>query len=376
MQLRSRSIITMADDNTKGYEMHNAPKFSGAEDVSDYLLKLDLFVNYNTHLSADQHLSHAIYALTGDALNTYKSYKDSITSIKDLNCHFTKQYGILMHPQVAQEKLFQLKQSAHETVRDFASKIRNAGSLIKTVDSSLPAAAIEALQTTAFMRGLVDKIKDRIYEKNPKKFQEAIDAAILIENLPSVNKASPINSRILASQLANMQQNFEDSVAKRFDKLEETAAKVNVVKSNENKSNSNQCQLCDKFGHEAKTCYSNPNFKNNNPRSAYNKQRPSFHNNHNQPNQFNNRPRPYNNNWRPNKHNRGSYNNSYNSSYNNRFPPYQQRNPHFNNRFPQYSNVAQLQSQQTPFAPMYFMAQPMQQPQISAPPVINLPPQN
>ena len=331
------------------HDMRYAPQFSGEGDVEAYLMKLDVFKKRN-YVSDENILDHALYALSGAALNFYKLNKENIRNFEEFKSIFKEEYGESIDPQAAHTNLTNLKQAQDEPVKAFVLRIKAAGQSLEKADDALTKQAVESLMRHAFVAGLRAPLQEKVFDKRCASLKDAIEHALALEKNPFVNKnASPLTAKTFSMQMQNIENKIQETVEESITALKQqtTTASVNRVESNA----AVICQLCGKKGHSAIICYSgNSNAQGN---FRYPPPRKNFQNsfqrnsvpNYFQGQNFNNnnfRGRNFNQNFRPRFSNFCDYNDRRQYRGNNAFRPYNRdRGQYYSGQQQMQNNYAQ-----------------------------------
>jgi hypothetical protein len=283
---------------------------------------LQVFKNKKPNASDSDIIEDAIYSLSGRALKFYRINKDSIITFDDFKNQFKDEFGIKIDLQSAHSNLSSLKQSKTETIREFILEIKEAGQILAQVDNNMTSPVIESLMRSSFVNGLIQPFQEKVFDRRFTTFKEACDYALAIECNPRLkDKESPLTTRTFAVHMQGIEQNIKNAVASSA--LQQIPQQTDVSAVNYSQQAPPICQLCNKVGHSANSCFHLNNFQNN----KMNNFQSNFHGQYRPPfnNSYNNYQPRNNNSYRPknktnyyghghnNYNNRGPYNNFNNS---------------------------------------------------------------
>ncbi|CAG2231541.1 unnamed protein product [Mytilus edulis] len=223
--------------------------FSGhpSEDAKQWLEKFEAWIVFNGWLqNVDKTVSAMQLKLEGNALSWFQALpnmtKQSTSALfKGFSDHF-----LSLHPTwMLEQQLYERSLSSGEGLEEYITDIqRRCKRLLKTDRETV----------TAFIRGLPASVRLFVIQKNPKDFKEAIQSARLAQESLAAFPSFDTGSNNIIQQTLKEQQEAIQLLTKSIQEMKAADDGARINSARERTNSNNKCQLCDRFGHQAKTC--------------------------------------------------------------------------------------------------------------------------
>ena len=222
--------------------------FSGhpSEDAKQWLEKFEAWIVFNGWLqNVDKTVSAMQLKLEGNALSWFQALpnmtKQSTSALfKGFSDHFLSLHPTWMLEQQQYERSLSSGEGLEEYITDIQRRCKR---LLKTDRETV----------TAFIRGLPASVRLFVIQKNPKDFKEAIQSARLAQESLAAFPSFDTGSNNIQQTLKEQQEAIQ-LLTKSIQEMKAADDGARINSARERTNSNNKCQLCDRFGHQAKTC--------------------------------------------------------------------------------------------------------------------------
>lgn len=222
--------------------MFKPEKFTGnlSESPKVWLSKFKSWISIND-ITDNGIILHSFRLLLPEAELSWFD-KLEVCDIDELGDKFIEHFEAKQPQWMLEQTLWNRKMEVSEDLESYISSIQ---SLTERLNKD------EREKMTAFVRGLPSHIRTSVVQKDPKSWEEATKCARLCNEACAIGAGASESSEI--TKVIQLQNEKIDKLTKIVSTVAtgEQAAEVNAAASPKEVV----CQICDKKGHSAKTCF-------------------------------------------------------------------------------------------------------------------------